>query len=101
MVLVSIYEDAVTPSVRRLDFVSYIADVGLHVQSDESYFAESPDGIAALDQTKLLEALACNAEKIFFDNGLKLALASSEIKTLVSVSSLNDVLHREYGSTHI
>lgn len=101
MALVSVNEDAVTASLGSFYLESYIADVGLHVRSDESYFAESPDGIAAVDLTKLPEAQVWNVEKTIFDDGTKLALATVEIKTRVSVSSLNAYLHRWEGSTLI
>lgn len=47
----SVNEEAVTASLRRLELVSYIAEVGLLARRDESYFAASTNAIAALDLT--------------------------------------------------
>lgn len=51
------------------------------------------DGIMALDLAKLPEAQSWHTEKFVFDDGTKLALLTVEIKTRVSASSLNEVIH--------
>lgn len=93
-------EDTVTASLRSLDFVSYIAQVGLTARRAESYYAASPDGVAALDLSKVQNTSGWDIVKSIVDDGKMLALARVEIKTRVSDSSLNEVAHRGGGRTY-